>query len=373
MTLSKCWRASALLIASWFTTPLCAQDAQSLAEQLKGGNGQAALQLVKLGAKAVPVLIETLKSDTEPRVRSQAAWALGEIGPAAKEATPELVRALDDAEPGVAGEAASALAKLGTPAGAKLVDVIRGGKASAVHAARALKMPVKGATPALLAALNKETALEPRIAYIEALGAQGPMAAEAVPALVELVRQEGAPRVHILAALGNMGEGAKNAVPLLLELIKKKEPGPVTLHAVQAIGKIGVRDSAIAEVLLDLMKEGTQPRMALLESLGKAGKVTKESLPAIAQGMRDKDPTVRLYTAQLVGSLDPNDLAVVSVLMESMSDKNAGVRKLAAEVLLTVQPRDPSVADTLRELAARDQDAGVRKAAEAALTKFKAK
>jgi len=82
---------------------------------------------------------------------------------------------------------------------------------------------------------------------------------------------------------------------------------------------------------------------------------------------------VRLYTAQLVGSLDPNDLAVVSVLMESMSDKNAGVRKLAAEVLLTVQPRDPSVADTLRELAARDQDAGVRKAAEAALTKFKAK
>jgi HEAT repeat protein len=365
------WSLLMVLGTVLMAAPLSAQDAQVLADQLKGGNGEAAVRLAKLGVKAVPVLVETLKGENDPRVRSQAAWALGEIGAAAKDAAPELVRAIEDPEPGLAGQAASALGKLGLAGGDKLVDIVRGGKPSAVYAARAIKTPIQGATPALLTALNKESALEARIAYIEALGAQGRMGAEAVPTLVELAGQDGAPRVHVMAALGNMGEGAKTAVPFLLELIKKKEPGPVTLHAVQAIGKIGVRDSAIAEALLDLMKDGQQPRMALLESLGKAGKVTKESLPAIAQGMRDKDPNVRLYTAQLVGSLDPNDLAVVSVVMESMMDKNPTVRKLAAEVLLTVQPRDPSVADALRELAARDPDAAVRKAAEAALGKFR--
>lgn len=367
-----------LLVALWLIPvhAASAQEPEALAEQLKSGNGQAAMALAKQGAKAVPALIGVLK-EADPRSRSHAAWALGEIGPAAKAAVDELVRALDDGgEGGVAPQAAVALGRIGPAAGPKLVEAVEKGPGkSAMHAARALKgiaQPVKGAGPALAAALRKDGPPEQRLACIDALGHQGAEAAAAVPLLVDMARKDQAPRVHVIVALGNIGPAAKEAVPFLVDIIKKKEPGPATLHAVHAVGQIGVRDSAIAEALLDLMKDGQQPRMALLESLGKAGKVTKESLPAIAQGMRDKDPTVRLYTAQLVGSVDPNEPSVVSVLIESLNDKNPAVRKLSAEVLQTVQPGDEAVLEALQQ-AARDADAGVKKAAERALEKFKKK
>ena len=60
------------------------------------------------------------------------------------------------------------------------------------------------------------------------------------------------------------------------------------------------------------------------------------------------------------------------MLVEALQHKDAKVRKLAAEVLLTVQPRDEAVLEAL-QVTARDMDAAVRKAAEAALTKFKKK
>ncbi len=352
-----------------------AQDPSALANRLKGGDGKASLELARLGEKAVPALIGVLK-DGDVKARGHAAYALGIIGPAAKDAADELARAMQDEDPGLTSQAAFALGKLGPAGGPAALKVLEKGDAkSAVHAARALatmRAPVKGASAPLLAALKKETTPQNQTAFIDALASQGPSAAEAVPYLVELAQNGKTPPVHVVVALGKIGSGAAGAVLYLTELLKKKEPGPITLHAVQALGQIGVRTPEIASALLDLMKEGSQPRMVLLESLSKAGGVTKETLPALSQGMRDKDHTVRLYSAQLVGSVDPNDLSVVSVLIESLQHKDAKVRKLAAEVLLTVQPRDEAVLEAL-QATARDMDAGVRKAAEAALAKFKKK
>ncbi len=353
-----------------------AQDNAALAERLKGGDGRAALELGRRGEKAVPALVGVLKEPGgDNRVRGHAVHALGMIGPAAKDAIPELIRALEDEEPSLSNQAAFALGRIGPAAGFALVKALeKGNPRVGVLAARALAKipPVKGAVPPLLAALQKEQMPQNQVALIDALGAQGPAAAEAVPALIELAKQDKAPPAHVVAALGQIGSGAKEAVPYLTNLIKKKEPGPITLHAVQALGQIGVRSPEIAAALLDLMKEGSQPRMVLLESLSKAGGVTKETLPALSQGMRDKDPMVRLYSAQLVGSVDPDDLTVVSVLVESLQDKDPRTRQLAAEVLQNVHPRDEAVLEALQN-AGRDMDAAVRKAAGAALEKFKKK
>ena len=331
--------------------------------------------LARQGEKGVPALIAVLK-DSDAKARGHAAYALGVIGPAAKDAAAELARALKDDEPSLAHQAAFALGKIGPAGGPAAVKVLEEGNAkAAVHAARALagmRAPVKGASGPLLVALKKEMTPQNQTAFIDALGSQGPSAADAVPYLVELAKDGKAPAVHVVVALGGIGSGAKDAVPYLTELLQKKEPGPITLHAVQALGKIGVRTPEIATALLDLMKDGSQPRMVLLESLSKAGGVTKETLPALSQGMRDKDHTVRLYSAQLVGTVDPNDLSVVSVLIESLQSKDAKVRKLAAEVLQTIQPRDEAVLEALQAVG-RDMDAAVRKAAEAALAKFKKK
>lgn len=331
--------------------------------------------LARQGEKGVPALIAVLK-DGDAKARGHAAFALGKIGPVAKAAADELARAIEDDEPGLANQASFALGKIGPAGGPAVLKVLeKGNGKSAALAARALatmRVPVPGAIAPLLAALKKESQPQQQTAYIDALGFQGASAAAVVPHLVDLAREGKAPPVHIVVALGNIGSGAKEAVPYLIELLKKKQPGPITLHTVQSLGQIGVRSPEIATTLLDLMKEGNQPRMVLLESLGKAGAVTKDTLPALSQGMRDKDYTVRLYSAQLVGSVDPNDLSVVSVLVESLQSKDPKVRKLAAEVLLTVQPRDEAVLESLQSIA-NDMDAGVRKAVETALAKFKKK
>jgi len=94
------------------------------------------------------------------------------------------------------------------------------------------------------------------------------------------------------------------------------------------------------------------------------------ALKGASQGLRDKDVLVRLYTAKLVGKVEPNNTAVVSVLIEAFQEKDAAARRLAAEILGDIRPNDDAVVDVLRD-ASRDADAAVRGAAEKALTKLK--
>jgi hypothetical protein len=60
-------------------------------------------------AEAIPVLLELLHQAPEPNVRALAARGLGQVGPAAHEAVPMLLAALDDEADIVAHEAAAAL------------------------------------------------------------------------------------------------------------------------------------------------------------------------------------------------------------------------------------------------------------------------
>jgi HEAT repeat protein len=71
----------------------------------------AAGALAKLGAAAVKPLAEALQS-RHPHVRRQAATALGQIGPAAKEAEAALRKAAEDGEETVRKAAQEALAAL---------------------------------------------------------------------------------------------------------------------------------------------------------------------------------------------------------------------------------------------------------------------
>ncbi|RMH03546.1 MAG: HEAT repeat domain-containing protein [Planctomycetota bacterium] len=84
--------------------PLLKHDLLSVRTQACAGLG------VLRAAHAVGFLAERLASDPEPRVRTAAAWALGEIGDAA--ATEVLVRALEDENGYVAGAARAALMKI---------------------------------------------------------------------------------------------------------------------------------------------------------------------------------------------------------------------------------------------------------------------
>src|SRR4029077_4483617 len=116
--------------------------------------------LASLGAAAVPRLIEVLKHE---KLRSQASYILGEIGPAAAPATESLAKFVNDDDFQVATEAIIALSKIGPGA--------------------------ERAVPALLAALQQEECTNGR-GIIVALGKIGPAAVAAEPRLLELMKDK---------------------------------------------------------------------------------------------------------------------------------------------------------------------------------------
>jgi HEAT repeat protein len=169
-----------------------------------------ALWQIDKNPAGVPALIEDLEDTTSAGVRSQAAWALGRIGGAAKTAVPALALALKD-NPWTPGENSG----FHIPVALALWRIAR-------HPA---------AVPALTACL-KDSEASRRWEAAHALGAIGADARATVPALAELLKDEkDSVRGSAALALGAMGARAKAAVPALREAarvqwIREPEPPP---------------------------------------------------------------------------------------------------------------------------------------------------
>jgi HEAT repeat protein len=73
---------------------------------------------------SVPTLCKTLREDKDPNMRYWAAQSLGQFGPAAKAAVPELIAALKDEDKMVRMGAGYALAEIG-PAAADAVPALQ--------------------------------------------------------------------------------------------------------------------------------------------------------------------------------------------------------------------------------------------------------
>lgn len=76
-------------------------------------NGPQIIALRSMGIPAVPVVQNALKSSKRYE-RAKAAWVLGQLGPVASNAVPDLILALDDADPSTQNYAIAALAAIGT-------------------------------------------------------------------------------------------------------------------------------------------------------------------------------------------------------------------------------------------------------------------
>jgi HEAT repeat protein/tRNA A-37 threonylcarbamoyl transferase component Bud32 len=147
-------------------------------------------------APTPPAVERLLKAIQDPASRWMAVVALGQMGPAAHEAIPALIEALEDAECAVRWDAAKALGKMG------------------VVAARAV--------PALTAVLHEQDDAIARQHVVAALGAIGPAARTAVPALMGSLKEDG----HHLEeeageALVRIGAAA---IPALIEAMKDDDP-----------------------------------------------------------------------------------------------------------------------------------------------------
>jgi HEAT repeat protein len=145
------------------------------------------------GARAVPVLVQAL-GDPDAQVRLKAADALGAVG---RDAVPALGSALNEGPTPVRIAAARALARLG-PEAAEALPALRsalsdGEPLVVAMAVAALGRTGRGAVPALVGVFQTNSAVQVRLAALEALGRLGPDAAAAVPVLVQAAKEEDDP------------------------------------------------------------------------------------------------------------------------------------------------------------------------------------
>ncbi len=201
--------------------------------------------LASLGPQAVPRLIAALKYQS---LRAQTAYILGQIGPPAAAATPELAKLVSDPDPNVDIEAAHALAKI------------------------------------------------------------GPAAKAAVPALIDSIKRPESKCSHAAVfALGMIGPGAAAAEPVLLELIESQDTS-LSMLAAWAMVKIrGVTPETAAKVVPELLVGLDSPlvktRQAAAESLGELGPLAKSAVERLERATKDDDEGVRSAAAKALQSI----------------------------------------------------------------------
>lgn len=179
---------------------------------------KAERELAALGAQAVPVLVDALKSGTEGLV-GRAARALRKIGEPARDAVPALV------------------ARIRASKGRSHDD------AEVIEALMRIAPRRNEAVPALRAVLREPASNPSRIHAVVALGKMGTEAKEAVPDLIKMLDEDaskaGPIRFHAAMALGQIGSEAKRAVPALVKLLNDKNAGPGRRTIVVALGQMG--------------------------------------------------------------------------------------------------------------------------------------
>jgi HEAT repeat protein/S1-C subfamily serine protease/DNA-directed RNA polymerase subunit RPC12/RpoP len=311
-------------------------------------------------ASQVPALIRALTGHKDPAERARAAQILGEIGPEARLAVPELIKALNDPSDLLRRSAAEALAKTGPPNKQDLALLRQTLKAKTLegrlYAAAALGnlgADARPAAPDLLEALKEADAdTNVRQAAARALG-KIDAREQAQPGL-QAALDDADKEVRVAAgeALAALCLASGGNVPGLLGMLKHKD-GEVRAHAARALAKLG-RDAKPA--LADLIKavkedKDKQVLKAALETLAQIGADAKASLPEVKKALRDTDPDVRRAAIDALGRLGAEPKEVLDDLKEALADVN--LRKNAAQALgkigTAARPAVPALAEALQD------------------------
>jgi len=178
----------------------------------------AAASLAERGADALPAAERLKELLTDPDVRLVAARALRAIGPNAKGAANAIAVLFDDDDAYVRMVGALALGGLGEQSINALRKALRDRTPMVIkiagHALGDLGPAAAPAVPDIIPLIGHETELVRR-AVFKAIEGIGPAAAPATEALVREFERQGGHNEYIARAIGAIGSGAKAAVPAL--------------------------------------------------------------------------------------------------------------------------------------------------------------
>ncbi|MBY0523249.1 MAG: HEAT repeat domain-containing protein [Gemmataceae bacterium] len=319
---------------------------QALADGKAPVRGEAAKSLGELGVQpktVVPELITALKKEKDPRAQAQMATALGRFGDDAESAIPTLAGLLKDKEPGTAEAAALALEKLGEP--------------GQVELAKAVNSPTEKVRKAAMNAVAKV--------------GRGPVATAAVPGLAELLKdKDDKKRVEAATILAQLGASAKGAVPALGEALSDPDP-TVRTKSAEALGKIG--KSAVPVLAKALKSESDDARSLAAHGLAEAGPEAASAVPELGALLKDKKASVkaRENAAYALAQVGPAAKGAMDDLIAALQEKEGDIRRhsstalgnigepAAKPLMGTLEDKNPNVAFAAREAIKRIGKAAV--------------
>lgn len=314
------------------------EDMTKLLESATTGTGQARYVAIDdIGERAaesnliVPDLIKNL-DDSDPQVVWRSERALGDYGEEAVSAAPKLRELLTNKDPVVQHHAAVALGRVGDTSEATVdalvtavgspdgrvsraaVGALKNLKPGPVKVAAALKKAMTAQDSAVAAQaleaiveigpksvpLLNEALKDPATAYLAASAAEemGPDAAEAVPALAELLSQtkHSQLQIRVLLALGRIGPAAKSAAPQIEAVMASSQDATVPVAAAFALGSIGATD-ADAALKAAAAKDDPFLSMVAAWSLAKLhpddAEMKQQAMDKLNAGMKSDDPAIK--------------------------------------------------------------------------------
>jgi len=310
---------------------------------------------------AVPALAKLLTA--RGQVRVYAAEALGRIGPAAAQAVPALALGLKSDEAELRRTVASALGRIGPGAeasrpalSARLED-----EDVAVRVAAALalyRIDAREQAVTFLASCLGEQEDRHRTAAAEALAMIGPAARGALPKLkVSLSDPSGAVRVDVARAIHRIAPEAEVAIPALVAEFETEAAS----DAESALIEIGT--SAIPVLIEAMDSPNADVRSSAISALGWMGRKAERAIPHLVATLPDH----RVETSM---ALDRIGAPAIPVLIEALDDPNAGVRSGAALSLYIMGPKASPAVQALTA-ALQDEDCEVRWWAGSALRRIR--
>ncbi|HEY7331176.1 MAG TPA: HEAT repeat domain-containing protein [Gemmataceae bacterium] len=328
----------------------------------------ARLALSRIGAPAVPALIDALKAKREgvaplaggalgwilppPKVAISAlriaikndrahaavyANSLGQLGPLALPAVPELTDLLTDAA--TRPEAAVALVGI-DPEQSKtvvpqLVKDLQGDdekqRQAAVLAVARIGPAAQAAAEALTDLLRDRLLTEREIIALQANWAR------ALPGLIDLLKDPEVERRKLaIFALAQTGTAAQAALEPLIAALSDRDD-EVRAEAAHVLEQIGSEAAeAVPALIANLQVPQTRVRYTAAEALRAIGAAAKEARRPLLECLFDPDEHVRYAAALALGGIDPAFTEAMPALRDALNDPSPLVRLAAIDSLIHI-------------------------------------
>jgi len=304
--------------------------------------------LGKIGEPAVPDLIQALQA-VEDNTRRATLRALEEMGPVAAPAVPALIAFVADKNPEIRRGAMNVLRSIGKKAAAAVPNLAK--------ALQDKQVEVRAAAACALFSVAGETK-------------------KTVPVLADALKckdssiSEAASKVF-----REMGSQAEPAVPALIDAIKGSYGGCVYVQGpcVEALVAIGKQSDCVAKALLKILDdEDEQLRRYASYIFSQIGPTAKFAVPHYIKQLQHKNAARRRDAVDALGDIQADPATAVAALVEALRDKNEHVRRWSAISLAKYGPRAKNAVPALSE-AINDSDKWVANEAAKALTALEGK